>query len=37
MDEVFVLEEKGGNFFLTVPRITMPLHVKLSASGMTVV
>jgi len=37
MDELFMLEEKGGKFLLIVPRITMPVPVKLGASGVVVV
>ncbi len=37
MEEIFVLEEKAGAFALTVPRIPMPIPVKLGASGITIV
>ncbi|NYZ77592.1 hypothetical protein H0O02_04755 [Candidatus Micrarchaeota archaeon] len=37
MDELFMLEEKGGKFLLIVPRITMSVPVKLGASGVVVV
>jgi len=37
MDEIFVLEEKAGKFLLEVPRVPMPIPVKLGASGITIV
>lgn len=37
MEHIFVLEEKGGKFFLEVPRITMSIPVKLGASGILIV
>ena len=37
MDEIFVLEEKAGKFFLQVPRIPMPVPVRLGASGIAIV
>lgn len=37
MEQIFMLSESGGKFALEVPRVPMPLQVKLGASGIVIV